>query len=92
MLGVVEVRQQRQETGDVEQRVDDAAEFLPGVLISLMRDIDIPAGIGAVGYDEGDIGDLVDGTMKQQRLLATAPKQVTEDDVADVYRRSIDLW
>jgi hypothetical protein len=30
--------------------------------------------------------------MKQQRLLATAPKQVTEDDVAEVYRRSIDLW
>ena len=41
--------------------------------IALMRDIDIPDGIGAVGYDEGDIPDLVEGTMKQQRLLATAP-------------------
>ena len=50
------------------------------------------AGIGAVGYTDGDISDLVGGTMKQQRLLATAPKQVTEDDVADIYRRSIDLW
>ena len=46
---------------------------LPSVLIDLMRDIDIPNGIGAVGYDEGDIPDLVEGTMKQQRLLATAP-------------------
>jgi alcohol dehydrogenase class IV len=71
---------------------NDPAAFLPAVLAELMRDIGIPAGIGAVGYDEGDIPDLVDGTMKQQRLLATAPKQVTEDDVADVYRRSIDLW
>jgi alcohol dehydrogenase class IV len=70
----------------------DPAAFLPTVLAELMRDIGIPAGIGAVGYDEGDIPDLVDGTMKQQRLLATAPKQVTEDDVAAVYRRSIDLW
>jgi alcohol dehydrogenase class IV len=71
---------------------DDPATFLPSVLARLMRDIDIPGGIGAVGYDEGDIPDLVDGTMKQQRLLATAPKEVTEDDVAGIYQRSIALW
>jgi alcohol dehydrogenase class IV len=66
--------------------------LLPSVLTALMRDIDIPAGIGAVGYDEGDIPDLVEGTMKQQRLLATAPKPVTEDDIAGIYRRSLSLW
>ena len=54
--------------------------------------VDIPGGIGAVGYDEGDIPDLVEGTMKQQRLLATAPRDVTEDDVAGIYRRSLSLW
>ena len=57
-----------------------------------MRDIDIPGGIGAVGYDEGDIPDLVSGTMKQQRLLATAPKDVTEDDLEGIFRRSLSLW
>jgi len=36
-----------------------------------MRDIDIPNGIGGVGYSESDVPDLVPGTMKQQRLLAT---------------------
>jgi alcohol dehydrogenase class IV len=70
----------------------DAAEFLPTVLVDLMRDIDIPNGIAAVGFDEGDIPDLVDGTMKQQRLLATAPKDVTEDDIAGIFRRSMHLW
>jgi hydroxyacid-oxoacid transhydrogenase len=70
----------------------DPSELLPSVLIALMRDIDIPDGIGAVGYDEGDIPDLVEGTMKQQRLLATAPKPVTEDDIAGIYRRSLSLW
>ena len=74
------------------EQTDDPAEFLPSVLTALMRDIDIPAGIGAVGYDEGDIPGLVEGTMKQQRLLATAPKDVTEDDVAGIFRRSIHLW
>jgi alcohol dehydrogenase class IV len=71
---------------------DDLAEFLPGVLTELMRDIAIPNGISAVGYDDGDIPDLVDGTMKQQRLLATAPREATEDDLAAIYRRSLDLW
>jgi alcohol dehydrogenase class IV len=45
-----------------------------------------------VGYDDSDVDDLVQGTMKQQRLLATAPKDVTEDDVAGIFRRSMDLW
>jgi alcohol dehydrogenase class IV len=71
---------------------NDPAEYLPSVLTSLMRDIGIPDGIGAVGYDEGDIADLVEGTMKQQRLLATAPKDVTEDDVAGIFTRSLSLW
>jgi alcohol dehydrogenase class IV len=70
----------------------DAAEYLPSVLSALLRDIDIPNGIGAVGYEEDDIPDLVEGTMKQQRLLATAPKDVTEDDLAGIFRRSISLW
>ena len=73
-------------------KLNDPREQLPSVLVSLMRDIGIPAGIGAVGYDEGDIPDLVQGTMKQQRLLATAPKDVTEDDVAGIFTRSISLW
>ncbi|TFV54160.1 iron-containing alcohol dehydrogenase [Geodermatophilus sp. DF01-2] len=74
------------------EQTGDPAEFLPTVLIALMRDIDIPGGIGAVGYGEGDIPDLVEGTMKQQRLLATAPRDVTEEDVAGIFRRSLTLW
>jgi hydroxyacid-oxoacid transhydrogenase len=71
---------------------DDAAEFLPTVLAALMRDIDIPNGIGAVGYGEDDVPDLVEGALKQQRLLATAPKDVTGDDLAGIFRRSLSLW
>jgi alcohol dehydrogenase class IV len=70
----------------------EPSELLPRVLIDLLRDIDIPNGVAAVGYDESDIDDLVQGTMKQQRLLATAPKEVTEDDVAGIFRRSMNLW
>jgi alcohol dehydrogenase class IV len=74
------------------EQPDDAADFLPGVLAALMRDIDLPNGIAAVGYAEADVPALVEGTMKQQRLLATAPKDVTEDDAAGIFRRSLTLW
>jgi alcohol dehydrogenase class IV len=73
-------------------RPDDPAEFLPGVLLGLMRDVGIANGIGAVGYTESDVPDLVDGAMKQQRLLATAPRPVTEEDVAGILTRSVSLW
>jgi hydroxyacid-oxoacid transhydrogenase len=73
-------------------RPNDLAELLPSVLVRLMREIDIPNGIGAVGYREGDIPDLVEGTMKQQRLLATSPRPVDEDDAAAIYQRSLELW
>ena len=67
-------------------------DYLPVVLSALMRDIAIPNGIGAVGYDEGDVPDLVEGAVKQQRLLATAPKEVTEDDLSRILAGSLELW
>ena len=73
-------------------RSGDPRDLLPGVLTALMRDIGIPNGIGAVGYDEGDVDDLVDGALKQQRLLATAPREVTADDAAEILRASLSLW
>ena len=74
------------------ERPGDPAEYLPAALLSLMRDIGIPNGAGGVGYGDGDIPDLVAGTMKQQRLLATSPRPVTEDDVAVIFTRSLALW
>jgi len=65
---------------------------LPDALTALMRDIQLPNGIGGVGYDEGDVDDLVEGAAKQQRLLATAPKEVREDDLASILRGSLELW
>jgi len=44
------------------------------------------------GHTESDVPDLVDGAMRQQRLLATAPRPVTRDDVAGSLTRSVSLW
>jgi alcohol dehydrogenase class IV len=73
-------------------RPDDLAEYLPGVLTRLMRDIGLPNGIGGVGYTESDVPDLVAGTMKQQRLLAVSPRPVDADIAAGILRRSVENW
>jgi alcohol dehydrogenase class IV len=67
-------------------------DVLPGVLLDLMRDVGLPSGLGAVGYDESDVDALVQGALKQQRLLATSPKTVTEDALGGIFRRSLRLW
>jgi len=74
------------------EKQSDPSEQLPSVLIRLMRDIGIPNGIGGVGYTEADVPDLVPGTMKQARLLATCPKTPTEDDIAGILTRSVENW
>jgi alcohol dehydrogenase class IV len=74
------------------EKANDPREQLPSVLVALMRDIGVPNGIGGVGYTEDDVPDLVPGTMKQQRLLATCPKTPTEDDIAAILTRSVENW
>ncbi|HET8719235.1 MAG TPA: hydroxyacid-oxoacid transhydrogenase [Nocardioidaceae bacterium] len=68
------------------------ADVLPAVLVTLMRDVGLPAGLAALGYTGADVPDLVEGAMKQQRLLATAPVDVGADDLAGIFHRSLELW
>jgi alcohol dehydrogenase class IV len=74
------------------ERPDDPQQYLPTALLDLMRDIDIPNGVGGVGFTEPEVPDLVEGAMKQQRLLSTSPRPVTEDDLAQIFTRSLSLW
>lgn len=70
----------------------DEAERLPSALTDLMRDIGMPNGIGGVGFGERDVADLAAGTMKQQRLLATCPREVDEETIARILSASISNW
>jgi hydroxyacid-oxoacid transhydrogenase len=73
--------------------VDDAGpDTLPEVIRQLMKDVDAPRGIAELGYGEDDIPALVEGAMKQQRLLAVAPKEVSEDDLRHIVTASMSNW
>ncbi|MEA2142040.1 MAG: hydroxyacid-oxoacid transhydrogenase, partial [Solirubrobacteraceae bacterium] len=71
---------------------DPGPDTLPGVLRDLMRDIDAPRGIAELGYSEDDVPALVEGAMKQQRLLVLAPRDVSEQDLTHILNASITNW
>ena len=67
-------------------------EALPNAIIALCKDVGIPSGLEAVGYGAEDVPGLVDGALKQQRLLAVAPKEVGADDLRHVITASMTNW
>lgn len=67
-------------------------EALPRALIALMRDIGIPNGLAAVGYTERDLPALVQGTLRQPRLLAGAPRAVGAVELEGILRDAFRYW
>ncbi len=67
-------------------------EALPQALIALMRDVGIPNGVTAVGYAERDVPALVEGTLRQPRLLSGAPRAVGAAELESILRDSMRYW
>jgi hydroxyacid-oxoacid transhydrogenase len=75
------------------RELPDADEnTLPEILTELMRDVGAPSGVRELGYGEDDIPDLVEGAVKQQRLLVVAPREASEDDLAGIIGDSMENW
>jgi alcohol dehydrogenase class IV len=77
---------------DVAAATPDDSEKLPATLAALMADIGIPNGLAGVGYTEADVPLLVDGALKQTRLLQIAPVDASADVLGDVFRGSMRNW
>jgi hydroxyacid-oxoacid transhydrogenase len=64
-------------------------ETLPRLLLELMRDVGVPTTIGELGYGIEDVDALVDGALKQQRLLVISPRAAGPEDLAAILRASL---
>ena len=67
-------------------------EALPAALTDLMRDVGAPRGLRELGYDEADVPRLVAGALKQQRLLAVAPRLPDAADLEQIFLDSMENW
>lgn len=69
-----------------------AGEILSDAVVHLMREVGIPNGLSDLGYTAQHIPALAEGTMRQERLLALSPCQVTQADVEQVFRIALRYW
>jgi hydroxyacid-oxoacid transhydrogenase len=75
-----------------EPIADAGPDTLPDVLRSLMRDVGAPPGIAEFGYTEDDVPAIVEGALKQQRLLVVAPREPSADDLRHIVTASMRNW
>lgn len=70
----------------------EGAQKLSDALVKLMKDIEIPNGLYALGYTKEDIPLIVEGTLKQTRLLTGTPFDATNEILYFVAQESMILW
>lgn len=71
---------------------DDSGEVLATRLVELMRALDMPNGIGGVGYERGDVPALAARAHPQQRLLANAPRDLDAAALARLFEGALCYW
>ena len=67
----------------------DDHDALPRAFEQLMRDTGAPRGLRELGYCEDDLPALVEGALKQQRLLVCTPCPVAAADLDAILRASL---
>ncbi len=67
----------------------NGADLLPQTILDLLSDTGGPRGVGAFGYGTSDIPLLVDGAIKQQRLLVGCPRDVGTEELTRIFHASL---
>ena len=70
----------------------EAGEIVARKLIALMRAVNFPNGLNAVGYTEHDAAALAERAFPQQRVIKNAPRDVTKSSLADLFKGAMRYW
>ena len=54
-----------------------------------MQRLNVPNGLGAVGYSSSDIPVLVEGTLAQERLTKLSPRPVAAEELARIFEKAL---
>ena len=75
-----------------DAKPEDAGEILANAVIDLMRKVDMPNGLSAVGFSSDDIDKLVEGTLPQHRVTKLSPRPAAANDLKQLFLDSLKLW
>jgi hydroxyacid-oxoacid transhydrogenase len=71
---------------------EDAGKILADTITALMRDLRIPNGLRALGYTNGDIPALVEGTLPQHRVTKLSPRPAGPEELARLFEDAMTAW
>ena len=70
----------------------DAGAILADKVAEFMRRLNIPNGLGAVGFTRDDVSALVEGTLPQHRVTKLSPRPAGPEDLAALFEDSMEVW
>ena len=70
----------------------DAGEIVASKLIEMMRAVNFPNGLNAVGYTDADAASLAERAFPQQRVIKNAPRDVTKASLAELFKGAMTYW
>ena len=70
-------------------RKEDAGRVLADRITWFMQRLNVPNGLGAVGYSSSDIPVLVEGTLAQERLTKLSPRPVSKETLARIFEDAL---
>lgn len=71
---------------------EDAGEVLAERVTHFIRALNLPNGLGALGYTSDDIPALVEGTLPQHRVTKLSPRPAGEEELAALFEDSMTIW
>ncbi|MXY45450.1 MAG: iron-containing alcohol dehydrogenase [Chloroflexi bacterium] len=71
---------------------EDAGELLVDAIVGLMRRVNVPNGLSAIGYSEDDVEKLVEGSLPQHRGVKRSPRPAGAEELRSLFRDSMNLW
>jgi hydroxyacid-oxoacid transhydrogenase len=71
---------------------EDAGEALAGRVIEMMRAAGMPNGLSELGFGDADADALAIGSEPQYRVIRNAPKDVSREDLKDLFRAAMRYW
>jgi hydroxyacid-oxoacid transhydrogenase len=76
------------ETSDPEE----IGEGLASAIIDIMKRVNMPNGLSAVGFTEADVDALVKGTLPQERVTKLSPRPASQEDLRNLFLDAMTYW
>ncbi|MDP6042056.1 MAG: hydroxyacid-oxoacid transhydrogenase [Candidatus Latescibacteria bacterium] len=71
---------------------DEAGHILADQIVSMMKILEVPNGLSAIGFTEDDIPTLVEGTLPQHRVTKLSPRPAEAEDLEAMFKDAMVAW